>query len=60
MGQLLKFEDEITLPEESKHDVLREGVICFLVGNKIIPVRFCSPPPRPFNTKDAYCYIAYS
>lgn len=60
--RLESFEDEIKISTEStnRHDVLREGIICFLVRNTIIPVRFFSPPPGSFGKKDTYHYVFYS
>jgi len=62
MAQRLEsFKDKIKMPEESdKHDVLREGIICFLVESKMIPVRFYSPPPSSFGKKDTYYHVFYS
>lgn len=63
MAQRLEsFEDKIKMSTEStnRHDVLREGIICFLVKNMIIPVRFCSPPSRFLCKKDTYYYVFYS
>lgn len=48
------------VPEANGHDILREGMICFLVKNTIIPVRLFSPPPSSFGKKDAYYYVFYS
>lgn len=48
------------MPESSQHDVLREGIICFLVEKTIVPVRLCSPPPSSFGESEAYYCIVYS
>ncbi|MBI5912943.1 hypothetical protein HY839_00700 [Candidatus Azambacteria bacterium] len=59
MAQHLEsFKDEIKEPK--RHDVIREGIICFLVESTIIPVRLYCPPPCPSQRKDAYYPIVYS
>lgn len=52
------FED--MMPESSQHDILREGIVCFLVGKTIVPVRLCPPPPESFGKEGAYYYYVYS
>ena len=59
MAQRMESLEDI-MPESRQYDILREGIMCFLVGKTIVPVRLCSPPPESFGKESAYYYSVCS